>query len=834
MLGNKYKQPNISWMGIGLILIGLALNSPVTAQDFKLNEKEYFEKHGANVLVFSNWYDGNFSDSKMSGIEIIHHGERTATNGDVRIHHTPEQWDAIPSFVERKVDDENGVIEAWLEYPDFGFDYKIRAEAKENGIALSVHISEPVPRELEGRVGFNFEFLPPAYFEKTYYMDERTGTFPLYPAGPMKINEQGETEPSPLAVGKKLVLAPEDPQKQITIRSSKNELMLFDGRNKAQNGWFVVRSLIPSGETGKVIDWFLEVNTLPDWVRKPVITHSQVGYHPDQTKIAVIELDQNDEPLDAISLLKVQPSGEREVVHTAATEKWGSYLRYNYLRYDFSEVKEPGIYVIKYGRQEGDPFQIDEKVFEKAWQPTLDIFFPVQMDHMFVEEAYRVWHGASHLDDALQAPVNHEHFDLYAQGSTTDTGYEPGEHIPGLNYGGWFDAGDYDIRTQTHYYVVQNMAGLWNEFAPQRDNTTVEHENKYVKMHTPDGHPDLQQQIKHGTLALLAQWGAVDHAIPGIVSAHLHQYTHLGDAVTKTDGMIYNPQMDSLESDGIYSGRFDDRWAFTTETTALNYGSAAALAAASSALQGYDDELATEALETAKKAWEREQNRDVPKEFRHGNTSGGDLWREELNATVELLIVTKEQKYADNLKEMLPDIEEQFMFTAALAVRAFPYMDNEYKATIEALVEEYCKNLKAFAGVNPFGVPITEGGWAGNGTIINFALNNYQVYKAFPDQLDKDCIFKALHYIFGTHPGSNISFVSGVGAKSKKVAYGMNRADYSFIAGGIVPGVLILPPDFPENKENWPFLWGENEYVINVGSSYLYLVHAVNKMLNEE
>jgi hypothetical protein len=32
-------------------------------------------------------------------------------------------------------------------------------------------------------------------------------------------------------------------------------------------------------------------------------------------------------------------------------------------------------------------------------------------------------------------------------GPTTETRYTPGEHIPGLNVGGWFDAGDDDIRT---------------------------------------------------------------------------------------------------------------------------------------------------------------------------------------------------------------------------------------------------------------------------------------------------------------------------------------------------------------------------------------------------
>jgi len=48
-----------------------------------------------------------------------------------------------------------------------------------------------------------------------------------------------------------------------------------------------------------------------------------------------------------------------------------------------------------------------------------------------------------------------------------------------------------------------------------------------------------------------------------------------------------------------------------------------------------------------------------------------------------------------------------------------------------------------------------------------------------------------------------------------------------------VPGVLILKPDFPENKEDWPFLWGENEYVISLGASYIFAVNAVNDLLNQ-
>ncbi len=91
-----------------------------------------------------------------------------------------------------------------------------------------------------------------------------------------------------------------------------------------------------------------------------------------------------------------------------------------------------------------------------------------------------------------------------------------------------------------------------------------------------------------------------------------------------------------------------------------------------------------------------------------------------------------------------------------------------------------------------------------------------------------------MNYIYGCHPGSDISFVSGVGTVSKKIAYGNNRADFTFIAGGVVPGELILKPDFPENKEDWPFLWGENEYVVALGSSYIFLVNAADDLVREK
>ncbi len=817
---------------LSLLALPLLFAHPGAADPrLRLNNLGYFESRGMDVLVFSNRYSDLFSDSKMSGVEIIHHGVRTATNGDVRLDPTPEQWDPTGQFVERNVDSAAQSIEAFLRYPAYGFGYTVRVEARGRGIVISVNLERPLPPALEGKAGFNLEFLPPAYFKKAYLIDGKSGYFPLAPGGPMERDRTGRVEPKPLASGRTLVLAPEDPARRVTIRSASGELMLFDGRNKAQNGWFVVRSMVPAKRAGKVVEWNLEGSTIPGWTRPPVIEYSQVGYHPAQEKRAVIELDRNDSLLSTARVLRVTESGEEKEVFRSGTRLWGRYLCYIYTTFDFTAVREEGLYVIAYGDQRSGAVRVARDVYAGAWQPTLDVFFPVQMDHMRVREAYRIWHGAAHLDDALQAPVNHEHFDLYAQGPTTDTPYQPGEHIPGLNVGGWFDAGDFDLRTQTHYATVLSLVQTWESFHPTRDETSISQAARTVEIHRPDSKPDLLQQIEHGTLQLVAQHRAAGHAIPGIIDARLSQYTHLGDAVTQTDNLVYDPALDSLQSDGFRSGKPDDRWAFTSWSSALNYGSAAALAAASRALRGYNDTLAQECLAIARHVWEEEEGHP-PRIFQHGNTTGGPLEDEELKAAVELLICTREPRYAEKITALWPSIETNFDRLAAVAVRAIPFMDRGYAQRMEPLVRRLRDLADSLMNDNPFGVPISKGGWGGNGFVVNVANAGYLLHKAFPDIIGPDLTLRGIAYLHGCHPGSSVSFVSGVGADSKRVAYGNNRADYSFIAGGVVPGIVIVQPDFPENKEDWPFLWGENEYVVALAANYIYLVHAADDLLN--
>jgi hypothetical protein len=234
-----------------------------------------------------------------------------------------------------------------------------------------------LPEKLIGNAGFNLEFLPSAYFEKTFLADGKPGNFPLYPsasttiepvskkipqfAGHSTFDDRGRGEfivPLPIASGKTLVLAPVDVERKVKIISeTDNEnLMLFDGRNLAQNGWFIVRSLLPSNKTGKVLTWYVEPDAIANWKRKPVIEFSQVGYNPQQEKTAIIELDKNDTALKTASLFQVTAEGNYVEKLKVDVKVWGRYMRYNYAKADFSSVKEPGVYFIQYGDQKTNTF----------------------------------------------------------------------------------------------------------------------------------------------------------------------------------------------------------------------------------------------------------------------------------------------------------------------------------------------------------------------------------------------------------------------------------------------------------------------------------------------
>lgn len=847
-----------------------------SAGKLEINERGYFETQGVNVLVYSNRYQGVFCDEKTAGVEIVQRGVRIATGGGVRLMNTPEQWDIYSTLTERTIDTLGGVISCHFKYQDYEFEYDLNVKEEGTGFRMWVELDNPVPQNLVGKAGLNMEFFPATYFGKTYLVDGQSEIFPRYPSsdtemhpnsdkipqfwGLSTFDDRGRDEfivPKPISTGHSLVLAPEDESLRVAF-SSETELNLFDGRDLSQNGTFVVRSYLPGGKTGKVLEWLVEPTPNAEWIREPNVGFSQIGYTPAQKKVAVIELDRRDKVAAKAKIWRVNADGSHTLALTPSVKEWGVfYDRYNYAQCDFSDVREPGTYFIEYKGVKTNPFPINVNVYDGKWYNTMDVWLPVQMDHMMVNEAYRVWHGRSHMDDAVQAPTNYQQQDGYRMGNSTNTKYKPYEHIPGLAVGAWYDAGDFDIQSGTVIGLTNQLAEVWDVLKPERDQTFIDQKTQFVDIHRPDGLPDIIQQVEHGALNLCAQIENIGFIAGGIVQGTMHQYHHLGDAVTITDGYIYDPSLKPYEVRGNRSGTLDDRFAFTNNAgnPMGNANVCAALAHAARVLAPYIPETAERCKKNALKLWKemddfqarqaRNPQAANNNNFQRGGQGGGrGFGGDRSGAAIQLWLLTGDDKYKEMFLPMVmrqieaaktaPQGVEDNRTGGGSAMRAprvnittalslLPYMDDDFKAQLREVIPVFVEDAKRTAESTPYGVPVAGGTWGGSERVISWAQNNYMVWRYFPDLIDPELVLSGLNFIYGNHPYSNVSFVTAVGVNTKKVAYGNNRADYTFIPGGIAPGLVLLQPDLLEHKDDYPFLWGENECCTRTVPSYVTL-----------
>lgn len=829
---------------LALLASGLASPHRAAAQEpavppLRLNEAEYFSRPGVDVMAFQDIYP----EGHQGGVSLILNGSRLATNGDLRLEPVPGQWQPIPVQHRREVDPAAGRITAWLSYPDSSrhlkgfnpivypdlhFTYQVRVEAEGPDFRVVVDLDEPLPAAWVGRVGFNLELFPAELFGRSWYLDDATGLFPRQPNGPVVRGPGapahvpgGDFEPVPLATGRRLTVAPETETQRFVVESRTGGLQLLDGRSQHNNGWFVVREVVPEGATRGAVEWVVRPHAAPGWTYGPVVHVSQVGYHPAQPKVALVELDASVTAREPVRLLRVGETGGFETVREGAGEDWGRFLRYDYVRFDFTDVERPGLYVVEYGGVRSQAFRIDADVYRRhVWQPTLEYFLPVQMCHVRVEEQYRVWHGACHLDDARMAPVDTNHFDGYVQGAATLTRFAPGEVVPGLDRGGWHDAGDDDFRIESQADEIHILATAYEAFGVDHDNTTIDQAARLARIHQPDGRPDLLQQVEHGVLTVLGGYRSLGRLYRGVIVPTLHQYVLLGDVVNSTDNLFYDPGLAPGERTATHSGVPDDRWVFTEEHAGHEYKGIAALAIAGRVLRGYDDALARESTEAAEALWAVER-------------PAGRGFDDRIVAAVELLLTTGKPEYRQALLDARDEIVARIGRVGWVLGRALPAIDDEgFSAAIREAVARHAAEVEVQQRENPFGVPYRPHIWGAGWGIQRFGVEQYFLHRAFPDLVPPDYFLSALNFVLGVHPGVNTaSFASGVGARSMTIGYGLNRADYSYIPGGVVSGTALIRPDFPELKD-FPYLWQQAEYVLGGGASnFMFLVLAAEQVL---
>lgn len=835
-----------------LALCLLAGPCATPAQDnasLRLHERGYLTRPGLDVLVFSDIYP----DGHQTGVTIIQHGTRVAANGDVRLEKSPGQWSPMPKGGERTVDKDSATISQHLSYPDpeknrRGFNpifypdlqlgYWVRVTPERNGaFRIRVDLDQPLPQQWAGRIGFNLELFPTDLFGKSWLMDSVGGIFPRQPGGPLvssSISDDATASTprqansptaapdsgltAPLASGKRLVVAAESNLQRLSIESVTGSLELIDGRSNHNNGWFIVRGALDAGATTRALEWVVTPHTVANWRYEPVIQVSQVGYASAQPKRAIIELDVRDVTLQPVRLLRLTENGSQEVL-SLTPAAWGNFLRYRYAAVDFSSIRDPGMYVLSYGDKTSHPFRIGDDVYARhVWQPTLEYFLPAQMCHMRVSEKYRVWHGLDHQDDALMAPVNLNHFDGYVQGSSTLSRFRPGEAVPGLAAGGWHDAGDLDLRVESQIGTVWLLAKMIEEFGLDYDATTIDQSRKQVEIRDADGKNDALQQIEHGLLSVLGGYRALGRLYRGIIEPDLRAYVLLGDAAVQTDNAVSKPVAGLGVDNNGQPIVADDRWVFTEDNPERELHVAAGLLAAGRVLKGYNSQLAEEATSAAQELVARASDR---------NKGAARVF-----ALAELIQSTNDARYVEQLVAMEAFIVAQPKESAWMLASILDRLPKRFVARVTKAVAEYQKGVSARARTDsPYGVPYEPNIWGAGWDIQKRGVHQYFFQKGWPALTSVDSYVNALNFILGVHPGSNTaSFVSGVGAHSVTTAYGTNRADWSYIPGGVVSGTNLVRPDLPELKV-WPYFWQQTEYVMGGGeTNFMFLALAVDKL----
>ncbi|HET7349264.1 MAG TPA: glycoside hydrolase, partial [Acidobacteriaceae bacterium] len=321
----------------------------------------------------------------------------------------------------------------------------------------------------------------------------------------------------------------------------------------------------------------------------------------------------------------------------------------------------------------------------------------------------------------------------------------------------------------------------------------------------------------------------------------------------------------------------------------FQWNAIAALAAASDVLRGWDDALAKDCLDTAIKAWNDEKAHPTPNQGRggfgggapaggvlaaaQGAVTGAQAGRNgrgssgapttsgttsattnaqpgppagfnrgafnvgmDWSAALELTIATHgADPYKSRLKELFPQMitPEQMGFRGWTAVRALPYLDASAKDQMREAVKTYVAGLDKQLEATPFGVPPSLGTWGGSGAVVDMAVRMYFLHKTFPDIVGPEYTLHAVNYILGTHPVSSTSYVAGVGTVSKTKTYSNNRADNSYIPGAVIPGYVIIKPDFPECIDDFGFLWFEDEAVVAGSANWVVAGNAADAITKE-
>jgi endoglucanase len=572
----------------------------------------------------------------------------------------------------------------------------------------------------------------------------------------------------------------------------------------------VIASLIASVWTSCSTDQTMGTLKLNESIRL-----NQIGYFPDQSKVAIILCEES--PGEFF----VWDAQQKKVVHEGVAVKLDAktFSGKTAWRVDFSALSEEGVYEIGVNDLgKSYPFTIRKDVFSDLSKASLKAFYFQRASTDLPEEFAGKWSRAGGHPDTL----------VQIHPSAASSSRPVGTTVSSPR--GWYDAGDYNKYIVNSGITMGTLMSLYEgfpEFFARQDLAIPESGNAL---------PDILDEVLWNLEWMLTMQDPTDGGV-------YHKLT-----TAKFEGMV--------EPHEATNTRY-----LVRKSTAATLDFAAVMAQAARIYKAFSPEDAVIYQKAAETAWnwallhpeeyykQDELNVNYDPDVSTGAYGDRDLTDEWVWAASELYISTHNLGYWDvlesaDLEYRLPSWSQVKWLGLYSLIRhetALPQISEEWMATLKINLIAAAKSYQIAGQTQPFLSPMGASSkdfiWGSNAVASNQGILLIEAYKLNAEMGFLQGAKANLDYILGRN-ATGFCYVTGFGFKSPKYPHHRLAASRpelpplpGFIVGGPNPSQqdgCEYPSGFPdESFTDLECSYASNEIAINWSAAFAYLVNAI-------
>lgn len=542
---------------------------------------------------------------------------------------------------------------------------------------------------------------------------------------------------------------------------------------------------------------------------------NQIGFYPDQKKIAVILNHEEAEDF------MIWDADKNEVVYEGNLAKETTKTRsgINSRIADFSQFKEAGNYVfVLTGVSKSYPFEIRAHVNEALGKASIKAFYYQRASVELDKAQAGIW----------ARPLGHPDDQVMIHPSAVSHSRKAGDLFSSPF--GWYDAGDYNKYVVNSGITVGTLLSLFEDYP-----------RYFLKLElnipeSGDQIPDLLDEIRWNLNWMISMQDSEDGGV-------YHKLT-----TAKFEGMV-EPHL-----------AVSQRYLVAKSTTAtLDF--AAVMAQASRVYKDYFPEESVMFLKAAEKAWnwakenpallykQNEMNEAFDPDVvtgAYGDDSSKDEW---IWAASELFITTHNLIYWDELADAdqsfkLPSWNQVAWLGYYSLVRhqnSITLLPQEWTATLKINLLSAARNqLEGMDGIafhSPIETNVRNFIWGSNAVAANQGILLLYAYKQSNEHVFLEGALDNLDYILGRN-ATGYSYVTGFGSKTPLHPHhrlAVSRPDLpplpGFIVGGPNPrqqdGCTYTSSIADESYTDESCSYASNEIAINWNAPFAYLVNSL-------